>query len=130
MMTIYITILVTGIAIASLIIILGAVTSRLYGVKFFYWSLLSVAIYLGLSFWGTREISPIAGITIVGLVGLYEAIVGLRLVWMFRAKIDQFSEDDDEVLAQNYPPSPTLTLTIVLIYLCIGWVGTVLAHGT
>lgn len=129
MMTIYITILITGIVIASLIIILGAMASRLYGIKFFYWSVLSFALYLGLSFWGTREISPMAGITIVGLVGLYEAIVGLRLMGMFRANVEQLSKEEEDILAQNSPPSPTLTLTIVLIYLCIGWVGTVLANG-
>ena len=127
-MTIYITILAVGIGAASLIMILGAVTSRLYGVKFFYWSLLSILLYLGLSYWGTLAISPIAGITIVGLVGLYETIVGLRLVWMFNANIEPLSEDDDTFLNQNFPPSPTLTLTIVLIYLCIGWVGTFLAQ--
>lgn len=128
-MTIYITILAVGITAASLIMILGAITSRLYGVKFFYWSLLSILLYLGLSYWGTLAISPIAGITIVGLVGLYETIVGLRLVSMFNANIESLSEDDDTPGHQNFPPSPTLTLTIVLIYLCIGWVGTVLAQN-
>lgn len=86
-------------------------------------------LYLGLSYWGTLAISRIAGITIVGLVGLYETIVGLRLVWMFNANIEPLSEDDDTFVNQNFPPSPTLTLTIVLIYLCIGWVGSFLAQS-
>jgi hypothetical protein len=122
----YLIILGTGLAAASAIIVLGAITSRLYNIKFFYWSICSFAIYLGASYWATLTITPMAGISIVGLIGLFEATIGIKLVLHFKANIDHVTDDDENVLVQNYPPTPTLTLTIVFIYLFIGWLGTLL----
>ncbi|MGH1338168.1 MAG: hypothetical protein ACRBFS_18745 [Aureispira sp.] len=122
----YLIILSVGLVAASMIIVLGAITSRLYNIKFFYWSICSFAVYLGVSYWATLTLNPMAGITIVGLIGLFEATVGIKLVLHFRANIDHVTDKEENVLVQNYPPTPTLTLTIVFIYLFIGWLGTLL----
>lgn len=120
----YLIILSVGLVAASIVIALGAVTSRMYNIKFFYWSIFSFAVYLGTSYWATLTINPMAGITIVGLIGLFEATMGIKLVLHFQAKVDHLTDKEDDALKKSYPPTPIITLTIVFIYLFIGWLGT------
>lgn len=65
-----------------------------------------------------------AGITIVGLIGLFEATIGLLLAQKFKANLDDLEEEVYGVLENEANPQIYLVLFIVLIYLFIGWIGT------
>lgn len=82
-------------------------------------------IYLGVSYYASLMIFPIAGITLAGLLGLFEATIGLKLILKLKAKIELAEEQRNLINEANFPP-PNLVLGVVLVYMVIGFVGSLL----
>ncbi|MCH2023845.1 MAG: hypothetical protein MK207_15315 [Saprospiraceae bacterium] len=126
MTIIFLLLLAFGILLNGLLIIIGSIASRKLNFKFSYLSLFSLIIYLGISYWGSVLINPVSGITLAGLIGLFEATMGFKLMLKFNANIEDFREELRPILDDNYNPHPGLVMAMVLAYMLIGWFGTLL----
>lgn len=121
----YFAILGLGLLSVTVFIILGSLASKKFNFSFSYLSIFSLALYFGISYVGTVLIHEIAGITLVGMVGLFEATIGLKLILKFGASIDDLTPDAQDLLEED--PHPSLVLLMVLAYMFIGWLGSLLA---
>lgn len=121
----YLLILSIGLISICFLNIIGSIASRKFDFNFSYLSPFCLIIYLGISIWATKTISPIAGVTLAGLMGLFEATIGLKLIFKFNAKIE-ITADNGELLDENYRPHPNLVLAVVLVYMFVGSCGTLL----
>lgn len=120
----YISILIISISLIILLTILGALASNKWQFSFSYISFISVGIYLTTSYWATSLITPMAGISILGLIGLFEAVFGFKLALKFKANLEDLEGELPDFLSKNTAPPPFLVLAMVLVYLFIGWIGT------
>jgi hypothetical protein len=120
----YFLILIISLSLLSALIIAGAIASNKWQFNFSYVSFISVVLYLATSYWATSLITPMAGITILGLIGLFEATVGFKLALKFKANLEDPEGELPDFLNKNTAPPPVLVLLMVLVYLFIGWIGT------
>jgi hypothetical protein len=120
----YFAILALSLSLLIFLIIVGAIASNKWQFNFSYVSFVSVVLYLATSYWATVLITPMAGITILGLIGLFEATAGLKLALKFNANLEDEEGDLPDFLSNNTAPPPPLVLLMVLVYLFIGWIGT------
>ncbi|CAA6820296.1 MAG: Unknown protein [uncultured Aureispira sp.] len=120
----YFSIVIISLSIISVLIIVGAIASNKWQFNFSYVSFISVAIYLATSYWATRLLTPMAGISILGLIGLFEATIGFKLALKFKANLEEIEGELPDFLSKNTAPPPALVLLMVLVYLFIGWIGT------
>ena len=120
----YISILTISLSLIILLTIVGALASNKWQFSFSYISFISVGIYLTTSYWATSLITPMAGISILGLIGLFEAIFGFKLALKFKANLEDLEGDLPDFLSENTAPPPFLVLAMVFVYLFIGWIGT------
>lgn len=120
----YFSILIISLSLLSLLIIGGAIASKKWQFNFSHVSFISVALYLATSYWATSLITPMAGITILGLIGLFEATIGFKLALKFKANLEDVEGDLPDFLKNNSAPPLPLVLLMVLVYLFIGWIGT------
>ncbi|BDS15458.1 hypothetical protein [Aureispira anguillae] len=121
----YLLILFLGLICVSLLTVIGSIASRKFEFNFSYLCPLSLMIYLGVSYYASLMIFPIAGITLAGLLGLFEATIGLKLILKLKAKIELAEEQRNLINEANFPP-PNLVLGVVLVYMVIGFVGSLL----
>jgi hypothetical protein len=126
-MQLYFILLTIGLALVTLLTIGGAIASRKFNFNYNRISTLSVLLYLTVSMVATRMIDASAGITIVGLLGLYEAVFAWKWVFKFEANFKGQDEDIKAMFGDNYAPPPWIVLMVVCFYLFIGWIGTLLA---
>ncbi|WP_052598228.1 hypothetical protein [Aureispira sp. CCB-QB1] len=127
MIVTYFSILALSLSFIIVIIIGGAIASRkwelsLLSVSFI--SFLSVGIYLATGYWAANLLTPMAGITIVGLIGLFEATIGLKLAQKFKTNVKSLDVEMQSFLDNNTTLPPNLVLLMVCVYLFIGWLGT------
>jgi len=126
-MIIYIILLAVSLLLTTAITILGAIASRKYGFNYSYISLFSILLYFGISYLGTIYIHATAGITLVGLIGLFEGTIGWKLSLKYDANLGELKNEMKEILDEGFNPHPILVLSMVIIYLFIGWLGTLMA---
>lgn len=115
--------LVIGLVGINAIIILSALLSVKFEVDIKKLALLALLFYLSLGFFGVLLVQPSTGPTLTGLVGLYEAVFGIRIMKKFGAKMDVMIDDMQEVLDDHDRPHPIFVISMVLIYMLIGWLG-------
>lgn len=120
----YLSILAISLSLIIALTILGALASNKWQFSFSYISFISVVIYLATSYWATSLLTPMAGITILGLIGLFEATAGFKLALKFKANLEDVEGDLPDFLNENTAPPPPLVILMVLVYLFIGWIGT------
>lgn len=120
----YFAILTISLSLVILLTIVGALASKKWGFNFSYVSFFSVGVYLTTSYWATSLITPMAGITILGLIGLFEALFGFKLALKFEANLEDVEGELPDFLSNNTAPPPPLVILMVLVYLFIGWIGT------
>ena len=125
--TTYGIILITGCVLVLGIATIGAAASRRFNFNYAILSLLSLAIYLGISIWATRALGNTAAITIVGLITLVDATLGWKLCRKFNANFRDLAEDMEEDLQDLDELKPSFVIVMVVIGLIVGWVGTLLA---
>ena len=127
MLTTYFSLLGIGLFINITLIVLGALLSKRFDFNFSTLGVFSLCFYLGLSCAATRMLDATAGITLVGLIGLFESLVGLRVIVALGGKLEDLEEDMVQFLQEEKTPPPTLVVAMVLAYMFIGWIGTFLA---
>ena len=127
MLVIYFSILAIGIFANTALIVLGSLASQRYNFSFSQLGSLSLLLYFGVSYAGASLITTLAGITLAGLLGLFEATIGLKLVIRLGAKIEDMADGLNEVLDENANPHPNIVMIMVFAYMFIGWMGTLFA---
>ncbi len=126
-MSLFLFLLFAAVALVNMLIILGAIISRKSDINFSYLSIFSLIFYLGLGYTGAVMVSPVAGITLTGLVGLYEAIFGFKLMLKYKANLDNYMEDLKPMMDDKNNIHPGIVSAMVCAYLFLGWLGTLLA---
>jgi hypothetical protein len=126
-MSLFLILLFAAVALVSILIVLGSIISRKSDINFSYLSIFSLFFYLGLGYTGAVMISPVAGITLTGLVGLYEAIFGFKLMLKYNANLDNYMEDLKPMMDDKNNIHPGIVTAMVFAYLFLGWIGTLLA---
>lgn len=129
----YFTILAAGLLYVLITIIIGAWASKKFDFNFAYLSVLSILAYLYISYTATLLLSPMAGITIVGVIGLFEAMVGLKLMVKMGIEINTELDDldleeelEEDMMDEDHNPHPSLVLMMLLGYMFIGWIGSLM----
>ena len=123
MNTTFFYLLVIGLVGINAIIILSAILSVKFEVDVKKLALLALLFYLSLGFCGVLLVQQSAGPTLTGLVGLYEAVFGIRIMKRFGAKMDVMLNDMQEVMDEQDRPHPLFVVSMVVIYMFIGWLG-------
>lgn len=127
MPTTFFALLGLGLFINITLITLGALLSKRFDFNFSTLGVFSLCFYLALSCAGTKMIDATAGITLVGLIGLFESIIGIRIIVALGGKLDDLDAEIIEILNEQKNPPPIVVVVMVLAYMFIGWIGTFLA---
>jgi hypothetical protein len=122
----YIIILLIGFVVLHIIFMVGGFLSRYYGLNLIYLSLLSTFFYTAIAYVGAAQINTMSGISLSGLLGLYEAVLGFKILRWLKADIDIYQQALEPMLDQNGFLHPLLVAIMVLVYMFIGWMGTLL----
>ena len=123
MNTTFFYLLAIGLVGINAIIILSAILSVKFEVDVKKLALLALLFYLSLGFYGVLLVQQSARPTLTGLVGLYEAVFGIRIMKRFGAKMDVMLDDMQEVMDEKDRPRPLFVVSMVVIYMFIGWLG-------
>lgn len=123
MNTTFLSLLAIGLVGINIILILSALLSVKFEVDIKKLALLALLFYLSLGFFGVLLVQQSAGPTLTGLVGLYEAVFGIRIMKRFGAKMDIMLDDMQEVMDEQDRPHPLFVVSMVVIYMFIGWLG-------
>ncbi len=106
--------------------VLAALISRMFQVKYAYISFFSLFLYLFIGYMAALHIHQIAALTIAGLVGLVDGLVGWKITQKIYPHIsEQTAEllDDDDI--------PVLPIEVVLVGVLFsmgtGWIGSLFA---
>ena len=119
--------LITALTTITILTIGGAIASRKFNFDFSIISFFSLTIYFVISILATNIIDATAGVTLVGLMGLFEATVAWKLVLKFEATFGEKGQEIKEMIEENYNPHPTIVSIVVLIYMFLGWLATLIA---
>ena len=116
-------IILSGILLVTILDALGAIASRKFNFNYSSLSLLSFAIYLFIGYWAGAKLGTMAGITLSGIVALYDAIIGWKLSIWLKPNLGMYEELLKEEIEKMELPF-TLVIIMTLFGMSIGWVGT------
>lgn len=119
-MTTYFILLVASIGSVLLFDALGAVLSRKINVSYGGLSIISLFLYLTIGYFAALYINRTAAMTIAGLVGLVDTIVGWRIAKKLNANI---SEAEQLTLLDTDEPPMSMVFSVVLMSMGTGWLG-------
>ena len=82
--------------------------------------------YTAIAYVGAAQINTMSGISLSGLLGLYEAVLGFKILQWLKADIAVYRQALEPMMDQNGFLHPLLVTIMVLAYMFIGWMGTLL----
>ncbi len=122
MQTYFLTLLICIIAVLSFDAI-GSVLSRKMNFNYAWLTPISLILYIATGFYGTLLINQMAGITMTGLLGLVDTILGYEIATRLKANFGVFQEELD---AEDLR-SPSYVLGMITFSLFMGWIGSLFA---
>lgn len=102
---------------------LGSIASRKLDFSYGYLTIISFLIYGIIGYVGASLMDTMAGITLTGLVALYDAVVGYRICMALEANWGEM----EEMIEENFGDKPmeqAEVLMSVIIGLVVGGIGT------
>ena len=105
---------------------LGAIASRRLNFSYGRLALASFFIYGAIGYIGAGMIDTMAGITLTGLVALYDAVVGFRICMALDANWGELQEMVEENFG-NTPLEASEVVMSVIIGMIVGGIGTLFA---
>lgn len=105
---------------------LGAIASRKLDFSYGRLALISFFIYGVIGFVGAGMIDTMAGITLAGLVALYDAVVGFRICMALEANWGEMEEMIEETFGDE-PLEASEVVMSVIIGMVVGGIGTFFA---
>ena len=123
-MLLFFLLLAIGITLISAITIIGPIASRKYKFDFVSMSIVSLGAYVVICATAAQLIDARTSVTLAGLMGLFEATIDWKWIGKFNAYFDESSEEFREIIEGGIDPPPTVVISVVLIYMILGWVVT------
>jgi hypothetical protein len=105
---------------------LGSIASRKFDFSYGRLALFSFIIYGIIGYVGASMIDTMAGITLTGLVALYDAVIGFRICMALDANWGELQEMVDESFGDK-PLEISEVLMSVIIGMVVGGIGTLFA---
>ena len=105
---------------------LGAIASRRFDFSYGRLALFSFFIYGVIGYIGAGMIDTMAGITLTGLVALYDAVIGFQICMALDANWGELEEMVEESFGDK-PLEVAEVLMSVIIGMVIGGIGTLFA---
>jgi len=125
-MQVFFYIFLSGVTAVTILDVLGAVASRKLNFSYGRLALISFFIYGMIGYVGATIMDTMAGITLTGLVALYDAVIGFRFCIALGANWGEMEEMVEESFG-NDPMGEAEVLMCVLIGLVVGGIGTLFA---
>lgn len=118
-------ILIIGIVLLAILNSSAAIASRKFNFRYSRLTMISFLIYIGTSYYAALSLGRMAGVSISGLLGLFDATVGWRIAYNLKPNWDGIEKE--------FPIEADLPLLMVIIMvifaLIIGAIGTTIALG-
>ena len=99
---------------------LGAILSRKININYGNLSMISLLLYLLIGFVSATYINTTAAITIAGLVGLVDTVVGWQIAKKLNANVTEEQQID---LLETAEPPVFMVVSVVLMSMGTGWLG-------
>lgn len=125
-MQVFFYIFLSGATAVTILDGLGAIASRKFNFSYGNFALVSFLIYGIIGYVGASLIDTLAGITLTGLVALYDAVIGFRICLALEANWGELEELVEENFG-NQPLEQADVVMSVLIGLVVGGIGTLFA---
>ncbi|MGK0364097.1 MAG: hypothetical protein ACI85O_001151 [Saprospiraceae bacterium] len=122
-MQIFFLIFLFGVIAVTILDGLGAIASRRLSFSYGRLALFSFIIYGAIGYIGAGMIDTMAGITLTGLVALFDAIVGFRICIALGANWGELQEMVEENFGED-PLETSEVLMSVIIGMVVGGIGT------
>lgn len=108
------------IAITSVLVFdaVGAWSSNKFNFNYTNLSLLSLILYIGISYYASIKIHQTAGVTIAGLTGLVDGIFGWHIARYFKANLGEMQE-----LFEQKNLEPPFVIAMVVFSVILGGIG-------
>jgi len=119
-------ILLFGVISVTILDGLGAIASRRMGFSYGRLALFSFVIYGAIGYTGASLIDTMAGITLAGLVALYDAVIGFRISIALDANWGEMREMVEETFGEK-PLEVSEVMMSIIIGMVIGGIGTFFA---
>lgn len=126
MMQVYFWIFFFGAIAVTILDGLGAIASRKLNFSYGRLALISFLIYGIIGFTAGGMIDTMAGITLTGLVALYDAVIGFRICMALEANWGELEEIVEESFGDN-PLEAAEVVMSVIVGMVIGGIGTLFA---
>lgn len=123
---IYLTILGIGILAVTILDSVGSIASRKLNFNYSALSGFSFLIYAIIGYYSASKIDMISGLTITGLVALFDAVIGWKICVALEANWGNLEELLGDDLNQKELDIPNV-LFMVVLGIFIGWIGTLFA---
>ena len=120
--------IILGVSLIGVLLfdVLAALISKTFNVKYTYVSFFSLFLYLFVGYMAALHIHQIAALTIAGLVGLVDGLVG----WKITQKIHpHMPEEAAEVLDDVEVLPVEVVIVGVLFSMGTGWIGSLFVAG-
>ena len=125
-MQIFFWILLFGVIAVTILDGLGSIASRKLDFSYGRLALFSFIIYGIIGYVGSGMVDTMAGITLTGLVALYDAVIGFRICIALDANWGELQEMVEENFGDK-PLEVSEVLMSVIIGMVIGGIGTLFA---
>lgn len=126
MPTSYCIILLIGFVTLNAIFVLGGLLTRYFSVHIIFLTLTATFFYTAVGYAGAYFINSTSGVSLSGLLGLYEAVFGIKILRWLQADIEAYLEELQPMLDERGFFHPFLVLIMVFAYMFIGWMGSLL----
>jgi len=108
--------LISGLLFITMLDVLGARASRKLHFKYGSLVLFSLAIYIGLGFYASKQCSLTIALIINNIVGIYDGTIGFRLSILLKANSDIIKEKGKELLTDKAAALMMVFATICTLF--------------
>lgn len=125
-MQIFFWIFLFGVIAVTILDGLGSIASRKLNFSYGYFAVVSFFVYGSIGYAGAAIIDTMAGVTLTGLVALYDAVIGFRICMALDANWGELEEMVEESFGDDHLEASEV-LTNVIVGLVVGGIGTLFA---
>ncbi len=118
--------IIVGVGIVAILLFdaIGAIVSRKLDINYTQLSLISIFLYMLIGYFAALYLDTMAAVTITGLVGLLDTLVGWRIVKKLGANLG--GEEEQALLEMTEPPV-YMVIGVVIMSMGTGWLGALFA---
>lgn len=122
----YLLILLAAWILLNIIFVVGSFLSRFFSLNIAYLSLFATLFYTGIGYVGALYFDNTTGVVMSGILGLYEAVFAIKIMHYCKADLGSYLKELQPVLDDNNYLHPLIVLLMLLMYMFLGWLGTLM----